>query len=219
MHWVDREPEPLGLREIRIRYTPGWVQHYRDGVGTRPNDKRWLDFHDHLKRVFCGICAYCERSDKGQTDHFRPKSTYPDLVYEWSNWLFSCATCNSAKGGKWPQFGYVDPCASLETERPEHYFDFDLVTGEIVDKEGLSGEALQKASDTKEHLRLNDWFHVRDRRQLIYFLSELLPKAAGNPVFEEQLRRFIRVVQTKTNRDHQLSSVTRKWISEQGHAI
>jgi hypothetical protein len=61
-----------------------------------------------LVNMFHGKCAYCESKitvvDFGDIEHFCPKSEYPDLTFEWSNLLFSCAVCNGAshKGTNFP---------------------------------------------------------------------------------------------------------------------
>ena len=98
MHWVDRGPEPTGLGAIRGRYTPRWIGYYRNGVGNRPTDSRWRDFRKYLGQRFHLQCGYCESICEGQVDHFQPKSRFPELVYEWSNWIFACSACNQAKG-------------------------------------------------------------------------------------------------------------------------
>lgn len=55
-----------------------------------------------LKKTHHNKCCYCEKKildNKYATDveHFRPKSQYPWLAYEWSNLLLSCADCNRGK--------------------------------------------------------------------------------------------------------------------------
>jgi uncharacterized protein (TIGR02646 family) len=44
------------------------------------------------------VCAYCQReltdSDRGDVEHFRPKSFYPWLAYEFTNYFLGCARCN-----------------------------------------------------------------------------------------------------------------------------
>ena len=157
MHSVDRGPEPVGLEQIRANYTPRWVLHYRDGNGPRPSDSRWKGFYNDLKEIFGGLCVYCEERHKGEIDHFRPKSLHPELVYSWSNWLFTCRSCNNAKGDKWPPGGYVDPCARSRAAWPEQYFTFDTETGEILPKGGLSPRRRLKALRMIEDLGLNEW--------------------------------------------------------------
>jgi uncharacterized protein (TIGR02646 family) len=52
-------------------------------------------------------CAYCDRelpgNDRGDVEHFRPKSIYWWLAYRFDNYLLACSVCNSAyKGEKFP---------------------------------------------------------------------------------------------------------------------
>jgi len=60
----------------------------------------WGKAKDRLKKVSSGKCWYCEsrqqRSDNA-VDHFRPKSLYPWLSLELSNFRFSCTFCNSLR--------------------------------------------------------------------------------------------------------------------------
>lgn len=52
-------------------------------------------------------CAYCQgpfsASDRGDVDHFRPKSIYWWLAYDVSNYFLSCGRCNRVrKGDRFP---------------------------------------------------------------------------------------------------------------------
>ena len=212
MHWIDRGPEPDGIAEVRAQYKQGWVQYYRHRVGHRPSDAYWRDFHDDLERVFYGLCAYCEEICKGEVDHFRPKSRFPELVYDWSNWLFACHDCNQAKGGKWPVEGYVDPCAYSESAHPEQYFDFDVLTAEMLPQKGLSKWRLSRAQKTIIDLRLNGRHHLKKRLALLLVLSGRLksdPNAETSDM--RSLRRHL------TSHSTQLSSITQAWLSQQGY--
>jgi uncharacterized protein (TIGR02646 family) len=40
---------------------------------------------------------YCEDSLASEVEHFRPKTFYPDLVFSWINYLYSCGPCNRIK--------------------------------------------------------------------------------------------------------------------------
>lgn len=57
-----------------------------------------------LEKQFHGKCAYCETkyTEYTQIEHYRPKSIYYWLAYEWSNLLPSCTKCNTKKGNKFP---------------------------------------------------------------------------------------------------------------------
>ena len=165
MRWIDRGPEPSGVQEYTRKFTQGWVEYFRGGVGGRPDDSHWRDFRGFLGSRSGGICWYCERRclrevDDGRraptVDHFRPLNRFPELAYRWSNWILSCRRCNEDnKGGKWTDSGYVDPSASDEKERPERFFDYDAVTGEIIPIPGLPSEARERAQRTIADMGLN----------------------------------------------------------------
>ena len=216
MHWVDRGPEPLGLGQIRKTLTPAWVAYYRHQVGEKPLDSRWQDFSGDLSSRFHGNCGYCEEyAVPGGVDHFKPKSKFPEFVYAWSNWVFACDRCNVAKKkDKWPSGGYVYPCESSPEDQPENFFDFDLDTGEIVAKIGLSEQQHRKAWQTIDDLGLNDMGHRNARRARIRELSMLLDELdqTGAPGIE----RFIR---DRANRSSELSSVTWAALADADYLI
>ena len=213
MHWVDRGEEPSRLEAIRRRLTQRWVDHYQDGVGSRPTDTGWRDFRDDLSRAFYGLCAYCEEEDKGEVDHFRPSSKFPRLVYEWTNWVFACHNCNQSKSNKWPVAGYIDPCASVESERPEHFFDFDTSNGEIIPKPNLSEGASDRAVQMINDLSLNAPHHVNRRKGRILFVGRRLREVIENSEEEQEFLGRI------TGRDFALSSFNHALLEEQGFII
>ena len=212
MHWVDRGLAPNGLEGIRNRYTPGWVRYYRHGVGDRPVDGRWRDFHEDLSRAFHGLCVYCEEFDKGEVEHFYPKKRFPELVYEWSNWLFACHACNQLKGDKWPTQGYIDPCDQSIDPLIDHCFDFDFVTGRIKTRKSLPDLESSQAQAMINDLRLNAFHHLQKRVTLVEVLSQVFQKdsTVPNPGLE-QLRL------SRTSRSAELSSIVRAWLSAQGY--
>ena len=214
MHWVDRGPEPLGLATIRSRYTPRWVQYYCQSVGNKPTDSYWLRFFDDLKYAFRSLCAYCEETTKGEVDHLRPKSKFPNLVYTWSNWLLACHECNHAKLNTWPSLGYVDPCATSPSERPESYFVFDTQTGFISPHESLDACRRHMAQETIKALRLNDLHHLRSRVQWLLLFSMAMPKDpnALTTCTTERLVHF-------SSREMQFSSLVRAWLLERGFPV
>lgn len=165
MRWIDRGPEPPTVAGYAQQFTPGWVDYFENRVGGRPTDSYWQDYRADLGAQSSNICWYCEQqcaaaADAGgqapTVDHFRPLSESPQLAYEWSNWVFSCRRCNESKGNRWPETGYIDPCAADTAERPEQYFDYDADTGEILPRNDLSGPAQRKAWDTIDDLGLNN---------------------------------------------------------------
>ena len=214
MHWIDRGNEPSGLKEIRRRYTPRWIVHYRNGVGSRPTDSRWRDFHDDLKQIFGGICGYCEEICKGEVDHLRPKTRFPQLVYEWSNWILACHDCNHAKGNKWPEGGYVDPCAVSESCRPETYFTFDTKTGEIIPLGNLEPKRFERAATMIDDLNLNSEHHLKNRLNWLRAVTRaILDDPDQETPDSEMARRYLESHSTPW------SSLVRVWLVERGYAI
>ena len=193
MRWIDRGPEPDGVQRYDRKYTPGWVAYARDGDGERPGDSYWRRFRGKLGKRSGGNCWYCERrcmrdaEDGGKSptvDHFRPLNRFPELAYQWANWVFSCRRCNEDyKKGEWPELGYVNPSASEERERPERYFDCDADTGEIIPIAGLSSESRVRALRTIDDLGLNR-LDVRYYRQ--HWIRQFLEDCQEFPI-EERL--------------------------------
>ena len=125
-------------------------------------DNHWRDFRDELSDRFFGKCGYCETRCQANyptkaptTDHFRPLSKFPQLAYEWSNWVFACVRCNEKKANLWPESEFVDPCAIPFDERPDIYFEVDVRTGDVIAKAELTESGKRKAQNTIDDLGLN----------------------------------------------------------------
>ena len=209
MHWVDRGAEPSGLEDVRLQYTQEWVDRNQ---GRRPTP-RWQQFHRDLYRPFSGLCGYCEEIDKGEIDHFKPTSKFPLLVYEWSNWIFSCRACNQNKSNKWPDNGYVDPCGVNESERPEQFFDFNTLSKKLIPNPNTSPENQDKAAGMIKDLGLNDPHHIKARAEKLYHIEHEL---AGLTEDSDAEAEFLATI---TDRSFSLSSIARKLLEERGFAI
>ncbi len=105
--------------------------------------------------MFRGKCAYCEsfilHIDYGHIEHYRPKSVYPILTFEWDNLLLACGVCNGKqfKGDKFPMIdnetpAFINPCEDNPFEHFSFVFDENLqkafvygktIRGEITEKE------------------------------------------------------------------------------------
>ena len=215
MRWVDRGPEPDGVEWYQQRFTPGWVRYANNtGVG-QPTDSYWRRFHEDLRTAFLGKCGYCERAcaEKSKSgsraptvDHFRPKSRYPTLTYEWSNWIFFCDRCNSKKGNKWPDSGLFDPCAASVLERPERYFDYRSRTGEIIPKGGLAQPDLERATSTISDLKLNDHDMRKRRRRWIWRFQSELSQHDGN--------ELLAIVDGYTDAAAEYCGITRMFLAQ-----
>lgn len=86
------------------------------------NDAVWRGLKPTLRAVADTKCWYCEtkadRTDNA-VDHFRPKSVYWWLTFDWTNFRYSCTFCNSRRrdpdsdqvGGKQDGFPLADGSA------------------------------------------------------------------------------------------------------------
>ena len=91
-----------------------------------------------LHRMQHGKCCYCEmciaESRSGRhVEHYRPKSLFPALTYQWNNLLLACADCNSAKLDKFPYSEdrkplLIDP--SDPSADPEDHIEFVVRSGQ-----------------------------------------------------------------------------------------
>ena len=186
MRWIDRGPEPENLLGYRLNCTQDWIDYFDRNRGEEPAP-HWGRFRSELGQRFGDKCGYCERlceseqveSNRAPTvDHFKPRSQFPELTYEWTNWVFSCRQCNvDNKQDKWFQDGYVDPCAADPALRPERYFDYDAKTGQVVPKSDLGHAEHQRAVRTINDLGLNEMNVMFDRYYWMcdvqYFLTNL----------------------------------------------
>jgi uncharacterized protein (TIGR02646 family) len=113
-----------------------------------------------LVNMFHGKCAYCESKithvDYGHIEHYRPKSRFPDLTFEWTNLLFACCICNGAehKGDRFPEETdngpLVNPC---DDEPAEHlHFQYDPES-KLASVYGLTprGETTEKLLGLNRH--------------------------------------------------------------------
>jgi uncharacterized protein (TIGR02646 family) len=210
MHWVNRGLEPSGLKQIRNAYTIRWVKYYRNNTAKKPNDKLWQKFHPIVSKRFSSLCAFCEAETKGEVDHFRPKARFPELVYSWSNWILACHDCNNPKNVFWPRFGFVNPCAEKQNERPEIHFQFDLVTGEMLPNASLNPQCKRRALDTIGKLKLNGFHQLKRRTKWIVAFTFAIDEGIQNP---NKLRPFLK---TMTSRKTALSSLSRAILKQRG---
>ena len=208
MHWIERGPEPAKLEPIRKTYTQRWIDFYVHDVGQKPTDARWREFRRELTEEFDNLCAYCEETDRGEVEHFRPKKLYPELVYVWLNWLFACRACNQAKLDKWPTQGYIDPCDEAQRPLGDRYFDFDFLTGHVNPSPFLPKSEIGKAQSLIDDLDLNFRHHLKKRMFLVRCLELRFGETYCPLSTRLEELRLIYIDRTAA-----LSSLSRAWFS------
>ncbi|AUH51218.1 hypothetical protein CXB49_10550 [Chromobacterium sp. ATCC 53434] len=68
--------------------------------------KAFSSVRSQLSIMSTGIvrCGYCGDSAADEIEHVDPKNYFPDLAFDWSNYIFSCGVCNVRKGNKYAYF-------------------------------------------------------------------------------------------------------------------
>ncbi len=100
---------------------------------------------------------YCVDSHGADIEHFRPKATFPDQMYAWTNMLLCCTECGRIKGNAFP----LDPkdrplLVNPSTEDPWDHLDFDPMTGIITARFDLAeGTFSPKGTETVRVLQLD----------------------------------------------------------------
>jgi uncharacterized protein (TIGR02646 family) len=116
-------PELTARSLISLQAEIDGISSYADRVQSAP--KRFAAENiagngtfDVVRRTLSSMCGgasrcmYCEDSMTSEVEHFRPKTFYPELVFVWLNYLYSCGPCNRIKRSHFRVLvsgsGYVD---------------------------------------------------------------------------------------------------------------
>jgi hypothetical protein len=139
---INRGEKPSSLERSEIQtYLEHLVVYQQLSENDRKKAKkpdagayRSFDVLDAFERDFFNKCYLTEQKyavpDSMDIEHFKPKSQFLALKYEWSN-LYPCSpNANKLKPNSYPDRGYLDPCSPN-----------DDVEKEIVYELGLRGEA------------------------------------------------------------------------------
>lgn len=140
---IERLPEPKVIAKIKQQWKTSYLtalaafeanksienKQRKDIIERKYNHNQ---VKNTLKTMCSSKCAYCESHithiGYGHIEHFKPKARYPELCFEWENFLLSCEICNSSafKGDKFPiesEGGpFINPC----DENPDNFFEFEL---------------------------------------------------------------------------------------------
>lgn len=128
---VVRSAKPL----ILVKNENTWAKAL-SGASTklereRASEKyRQKQIQEVLKIMFHGKCGYCESYIEHVSDphieHYRPKSRFPALTFDWNNLLLACGKCNSTpyKGDKFPEANEGGPIVNPCIDNPEDHFGF-----------------------------------------------------------------------------------------------
>jgi uncharacterized protein (TIGR02646 family) len=75
-------------------------------------------------------CMYCLDSSGTDIEHWRPKTPFPEFMFQWHNLLLCCAECGRYKGNRFPVAADGRPLMLDPTvDDPWQHLDFDPLTG------------------------------------------------------------------------------------------
>ncbi len=159
---------PTPSYELKVR-TPGEAFLGVNPSPTRDQFNRndfWCEIHDEMYSAYGGICMYCAswtpRTPQGASlqqssvDHFMPKSLFPQLAYQWTNFRLCRNDINSNKS---TDLHVPDPFA-IHNE----WFEVDFATWRV----GPSGKApvyiYHRIRSAFVRLGLNEQFYIDERQ-------------------------------------------------------
>lgn len=97
---VEPAKEPADFDEKVRKRGNEWLKTNSEGKKSPP--AFWREVHEEFFAAYKGYCAYTTfrlpTSEHGVVDHFKPKSRYKELTYEWTNYRLAGYYVNSKKG-------------------------------------------------------------------------------------------------------------------------
>jgi hypothetical protein len=168
---VARQEEPADF-DAKVR-RPGLAS----GSKLKPT---WRNCLDELAEAYAYRCAYLAfvippGTGARSVEHFRPKSRYRELAYEWSNYRLVCALLN---GRKADHEDVLDPC-----EVHDGWFRLrDMASLEVEPALGLPPDVTAAVVATIQRLRLNSPACVEARA---FYWRPYLDKGLSLSLLEE----------------------------------
>ena len=151
---VARSSKPAILERNKQTWTDALLRT-ATAAGKRNAEGKYRhpSIKDAIVAMFHGKCAYCESRIShiayGHIEHFKPKSTFPELTFEWTNLLLSCPICNGPeyKGDCFPEASeggpLINPCDDAPAEHFEFVFDPAVKLASVIGKT-VRGQTTEK---------------------------------------------------------------------------
>ena len=155
------------------------VQQFTDFI-RRTHPERWEDAKDEsqvwrkhiIEHEQSGLSGYTETPlhlEKSHIDHFKKQSLYPQLVFEWNNYVvdgkddtYGARFKDNSIRNRADNEKLINPVV----EEAQRFFKYEL-SGKIVPAEGLSEEDNERAEFTINTFNLNESSLVDRRKKII----------------------------------------------------
>lgn len=102
--------------------------------------------------------------------------------------------------------------AKSPSARPELFFDFDILTGDLLPKQGLGSIRRKKAMQMIDDLKLNALHHRKKRWECLRLCEVLFQHSDHDPRCEALLRQ-------RSTRSSALPSITRVKLAQLGGPV
>jgi uncharacterized protein (TIGR02646 family) len=197
---VTRTAKPNSLEQNAATWTTAY-QAAKAALAADPNSKdlkkekdaaekkyKQPDVQMALKTMFNDKCGFCERKrDYPHIEHFRPKTNYPELCFEWENLILACEVCNGSryKGTKFPLDVNDEPLfINPYDDNPTQHIDF-VFESDANSPYGFSAilrAKTVKGQTTIDEIGLNRINLIRERNQYLlpYYLYTALKAKEGD---------------------------------------
>lgn len=168
------------------------VASKREDIPSKSFPAYWTQALDDLMEAYDRTCAYsCFRIHEvtgwRSADHFAPKSTKWDKVYEWSNYRLACGPLNARK----KDFAdVIDPF-----EITDGWFQLELVGFQVIPDPSLDAPTRRRVQNTIDRLKLDDFRGARARDAENYWAREVSLRVLTeeSPFVAKELRRQSRL--------------------------
>ncbi|MCW1969838.1 MAG: TIGR02646 family protein [Anaerolineae bacterium] len=165
MRRFHREPAPSELLDNQAKWTQNFLARITEKSPSSTfywpelNGKRvseWIrPILEAQTQYHCSYCdgAYMLRDTPSSTiDHFKPKSVFHHLAFDWQNLYVACPNCQNFKREKFDDALLRPDADDFEFSR---YFDYDFNKHEIKPHPDATPTNQQRAKVTIELLNLN----------------------------------------------------------------
>lgn len=131
--------------------------------------------------------AYCESQiahiGYPQIEHYRPKDSFPELCFSWTNLLLGCAVCNGSgfKGTKFPSEAEGGPFIDPTVDNPEEHLEFivEEMPGGPLDYFARVKGTTARGKTTCEQIGLNRIDLLKERSRYLQSFYPYIAKEAG----------------------------------------
>lgn len=174
--WGERFKQKLDNSKKKNEFT--WYSYKKEKV-----NKLLYPILRDLTQNHCSFCDGFPLQQTGETiEHFKPKSKFPLLSYQWENLYISCHNCQQ----KLDEFNdsLLQP-DKIDYEFSE-YFIYNYASGEIKENPAKPLSNQQKAKETIRIYRLNDFGRPEDRKRVFKQFND-----SNNPVIDDFAYRFM----------------------------